>query len=61
MAQLTELQRETIKRKHTQSDQGVSLEEFIATSQPTIGCDDAVAIQWCGMWLCIETDGYCHT
>jgi hypothetical protein len=28
---------------------------------PTIGCDDAVTVPWCGMWLCIEKDGYCHT
>lgn len=29
--------------------------------QPTIGCDDAITVQWCGMWLCIETDGYTHS
>ena len=27
----------------------------------TIGCDGAVALPWCGMWLCIETDGYIHS
>ena len=22
---------------------------------------DAVVLKWCGMWLCIEPDGYCHS
>lgn len=28
---------------------------------PTVGCDGAVAVFWCAMWLCIERDGYCHS
>jgi hypothetical protein len=27
----------------------------------TIGCDDAIAVQWRGMWLAIERDGYTHS
>ena len=34
--------------------------DFRKTVQPTIGCDNAIAVPWCGMWLCIETDGYTH-
>lgn len=31
--------------------------------QSTIGCDGAIAVQAYpnGMWLCVETDGYCHS
>lgn len=35
--------------------------QFRAGIHPTFGCDDAVIVQWCGMWLCIEKDGYCHS
>ena len=35
--------------------------QFRATVQPTFGCDGAVAVQWCGMWVCIERDGYAHS
>ena len=36
-------------------------EAFLDSVQPTFGCDDAITVKWQGMWLCIETDGYCHT
>jgi hypothetical protein len=29
--------------------------------EPTFGCDGAVVVPWCGMWLCIERDGYTHS
>ena len=35
--------------------------EFLSTVQPTFGCDDAVVVKWCGMFLIIEKDGYCHS
>jgi hypothetical protein len=34
---------------------------FRASVLPTFGCDSAVTVQWCGMWLCIERDGYTHS
>ena len=34
---------------------------FRALVQPTFGLDGAVVVPWCGMWLCIERDGYTHT
>lgn len=58
---ITDAQRATLKRKHKQEDQGMMFCEFRSTVQPTFMCDDAVTVQWCGMWLCIETDGHCHT
>lgn len=35
--------------------------EFCATVQPTFGMDGAVCVEWCGMWLAIEKDGYTHS
>lgn len=35
--------------------------EFAKTAQPTSGMDGAIVVQWCGMWLAIETDGYTHS
>lgn len=35
--------------------------DFLAGVAPVFGGDGAVTVQWCGMWLCIERDGYCHT
>jgi hypothetical protein len=34
---------------------------FRRSIQPTFGMDGAIVVQWCGMWLCIEKDGYTHT
>ena len=58
---MTKAQYETIKRKHEQSSDGKTLLEFLRLVTPTIGCDEAIAVPWCGMWLCIERNGYCHT
>lgn len=35
--------------------------EFRRSVSPTIGCDGAVALQFCNMWLVIERDGYVHS
>ena len=61
MPLLTDQQQAKLWRKWRQSDQGVNYSQFLAGVQLTIGCNDAVTVQWCGMWLCIETDGSCHT
>ena len=59
MIKTTKAQRIAIKRKATQSGQDyLELRKAIG---PTFGCDGAIVLHWCGMWLCIEQDGYCHT
>jgi len=63
---MTPKQRETLERKyyqipHNRPDGVPTFGEFIDSVQPTFGCDDAVTVKWCNMWLCIEQDGYCHT
>lgn len=39
----------------------ITYKQFRRGAQATFGCDGAVTIQWKGMWLCIERDGYCHS
>lgn len=39
----------------------LTYKQFRRGVQPTFGCDGAVAVQWAGMWLCIERDGYTHS
>lgn len=61
---ITRKQRETLKRKWLQADlqsKGIPYREFRKSIWGTAGLDGAVVVQWCGMWLCIETDGYCHS
>jgi hypothetical protein len=35
--------------------------QFRKTAMPTFGCDGAIVAPWCGMFLCIERDGYTHS
>jgi hypothetical protein len=58
---LTKPQQVSLARKWKQSTQGLTYLEFRRTIQPTFGCDSAILVAWCGMWLGIETDGYCHS
>lgn len=67
MVKTTRKQRIAIHRKwkqwiHPEGDPvWPSYKAFRKTVRPTIGCDNAVTVPWCGMWLCIETDGYTHS
>lgn len=61
MVKTTREQRQKLFQKWMLNDQNLSYRGFRNMLQPTFGCNDAVVIKWCGMWLCIETDGYCHT
>jgi hypothetical protein len=47
-----------------QAEKGKRFMSYLAfrrTALPTIGCDGAIAVPWCGMWLAIERDGYTHS
>lgn len=35
--------------------------EFREMAMPSFGCDDAVILPWCNIFLCIERDGYVHS
>ncbi|MAH45958.1 hypothetical protein CMI37_09005 [Candidatus Pacearchaeota archaeon] len=61
MITMTKEQDIAILKKWKQNQDNKSLDAMRESAVPTIGCDGAIAVPWCGMWLCIETDGYCHT
>ncbi len=64
MLRITKAQAVSLMRKHIQGglkDKGISYRNFRASVQPTFGMDNAIVVQWCGMWLAIEKDGYVHT
>ena len=64
MVRITKAQAISLKRKHIHGDlkaKGISFRDFRRTVQPTFGMDGAVVVQWCGMWLAIEKDGYTHS
>jgi len=56
MVELNELQEKSLRLKWEQDNQGMTYQEFKDTVQYC--SDDCVLVQWSGMWLGIETDGY---
>ena len=58
---MTREQRQALTAKWSQADEGLTLEDFIRSAQDTVLMDGAIVVKWCGMWLAIETDGYCHS
>lgn len=64
---LTQQQQEALERKWLQgqhehgSTRGVSLEEFVATVYQPAYADGSIMVEWCGMTLGIEPDGYTHS
>jgi len=55
---LNKAQQRALLRKWQQSDNGLTFLQFRRTVQPGYDC---VMVQWCGMWLGIELDGYTHS
>jgi hypothetical protein len=60
MAKTTKAQRLAIYRKWCQSNQGLTYRQFRATVRAE-SYGPALMVQWCGMWLGIEPDGYTHS
>jgi hypothetical protein len=58
MIYLNKAQRAALFRKWRQDGQGMSYRQFRATVQTGFDC---IMVQWCGMWLGIELDGYTHS
>jgi len=58
MIKLTRKQRESLHCKWLQNNQSMTYREFRRTVSPGFDC---VMVQWSGMWLGIETDGYTHS
>ena len=58
---ITRQQQETLRMKWKQSPDGRTFLQFRRGVVPVLGCSPAIAVRWCGMYLCIEGDGLCHT
>jgi hypothetical protein len=61
MVPLTKPQRVAVYRKWSQSNQDLSYKQFRSTALPMCFGDGAIVIQWCNMFLAIETDGHIHS
>jgi hypothetical protein len=61
MVEMTHEQAMALGVKWQQDHNDMTLDDFLDSVQPTFGCDGAVTVKWCRMWLCVERDGYCHT
>lgn len=55
---LTKPQQISLKRKWSQDSQGLTYRQFRRTAVQAIDC---ILVPWCGMWLGLELDGYCHS
>jgi len=58
---ITKPQSQTLLDRWTRHNNDQTFMQFRRAVIGTIACDYAITVKWCGMWLCIETDGYCHT
>ena len=56
-----EQQRALARAYHRAENMPMPFLAFRRSIQPTFGMDGAIVVQWCGMWLAIERDGYTHS
>lgn len=66
MARMTDAQLIALYRKWQQTEpegeEEITFSDFMGTaSAPVEHMNNAIIVPWCGMVLCIETDGFCHT
>lgn len=58
---LTKPQQRSLLRKYIEGQHDTSYYDFRRSVKPTFHMSGAVVVDWCGMWLAIETDGYTHS
>ena len=58
MVYLNKKQRTSLHMKWVQSNNGMTYRQFRNTVKAGYDC---VMVQWCGMWVGIELDGYAHS
>ena len=64
---LTKPQQQSLLRKYADgqhehgSTRDISYPTFRRSVKPTFHMDNAVTVNWCGMCLAIEADGYTHS
>ena len=50
-----------LKKYETCEIEGMTFAQFLETVEPTFSMDNAIIVQWQGIWVVIEKDGYAHT
>lgn len=61
MCKTTRAQRESLLRLFKRLESGtMTYREFRKQATPAFSCG-AIAVPFCGMYVCIETDGYSHS
>ena len=55
---ITKEQQQALLRVYNRKDLGMS---FLSFRRTAVQGYDCVMVQWCGMWLGIEQDGYTHS
>ena len=61
MVKTTKEQRQAIARKYHQNNDGARNYKEFRQRAETLFNDDCIMLNWCGMWLGIEKDGYTHS
>ena len=61
MIKLTKDQRKALKRIYDRQTLPINYRLFRKSVMGTIGMDNADIVNWAGMWLAIECDGYTHS
>jgi hypothetical protein len=64
MVKTTRAQREALCRKWQEAASifdHTTYREFRKSIQPCFDGSGCIMVPWSGMWLGIETDGYCHS
>ena len=60
-SEMTAAQLNALKRKYESNPDGsTDFHEFLTRCNKEI-CGPAIMIEWCGMWVGVEPDGYMHT
>ena len=57
---ITDAQKRAIKRIYGRQDLGMTYLAFRRSVERAC-YSDCLMVEWCGMWLGIETDGYVHS
>ena len=58
---ITKAQRQALKRIYLRLEFPPPYKQFRRSVQGTFFMDNAIVVQFCSMFLCIETDGHTHS
>lgn len=61
MIKTTKAQRIAIHKLWGRLESRPTYRQFRKSVMGTIGMDNAIVANWAGIFICIETDGYCHS